>query len=427
MQKYALTNCVILDGTKEMVPRRGETILVSNGRIEAIVSDSAIPAGFRKMDLDGQYIMPGLINLHVHLAGSGKPKKKQMDNVKAVKLVTANKLTRRVGRAMVAGYARTQLLSGTTTIRTVGGISDFDALTRDAINSGKLVGPRILASNMAVSVPGGHMAGSLAHTVTTPKEAADCVNTIVQTNPDLIKLMITGGVLDAEKRGEPGVVKMSPDIVKAACDRAHALGLKVAAHVESPEGVRIALENGVDTIEHGALPDEEILELFRKTGASLVCTISPTLSFALFDQSVSHATDLQKYNGRIVMDGIIECARRCLAAGIPVGLGTDTACPYATQYGTWRELLLFRRFCGVSNAFALHSATLGNAVIAGIDQETGSIAPGKSADMIVTRENPLDNLGALRSISRVIFRGKQYADPKIKTIPIVEQEMDNYL
>ena len=87
--------------------------------------------------------------------------------------------------------------------------------------------------------------------------------------------MITGGVLDAVKKGEPGVLKMDPAIIRAACDQAHALGLKVAAHVESPEGVKAALENGVDTIEHGAMPDAEMLELFRTHGASLVTTISP--------------------------------------------------------------------------------------------------------------------------------------------------------
>ena len=426
MEKYALTNCILLDGTLDMVPQRGKALLISGGRIEKIVEEAQLPRGWKKIDLDGQYVMPGLINLHVHLAGSGKPKRKQTDPVKAVKLVTANNLTKAVGMKLVEGYARQQLYSGTTTIRTVGGIQDFDSRTRDAIDAGKKTGPRILAANMAISVPGGHMAGSLAHIVTTPEEAAACVEKIAETKPDLIKLMITGGVLDAEKKGEPGVVKMSPEIVRAACDRAHALGLKVAAHVESPEGLRIALGNGVDTIEHGARPDQEILELFASTGAALVTTISPTLSFALFDRSVSHATDLQKFNGKVVMDGIVECARACIAAGIPVGLGTDTACPYVTQYGTWRELLFLRRFCGVSNSFALHTATQVNAQIAGIEKETGTVAPGKSADLLVTRENPLTDLTALREPSRVIFRGK-ILNPVVRPIPVVEQEMDNYL
>ena len=426
MSKFALYNGYLLDGTRNMTPQKGLAVLVENGKIRGVVADTAIPKGFPKIDLEGQYLLPGLINLHVHLAGSGKPKKKQTDPIKAVKLVTANAWTKKLGMALVAGYARQQLRSGVTTIRTVGGILDFDSRLRDAINAGKAVGPRILAGNMAVSVPGGHMAGSLAHVAHTPEEAADYVSQIAATGADLIKLMVTGGVLDAVRQGEPGVLKMEPALIKAACDRAHALGLKVAAHVESPEGVRAALENGVDTIEHGAMPDEYTLDLFRKTGASLVTTISPALSYALFDTSVSHATPMQKYNGKIVMDGIVACAKACLSAGIPVGLGTDTACPFVTQYDTWRELVYFRRFCGVTATQALYTATLGNAKIAGIEKETGSIEPGKSADFVVCRDNPLNDLTTLREPSMVFFRGKKIS-PRQNRIREADQELDNYL
>lgn len=426
MSKFALYNGYLLDGTRNMAPQKGLAVLVENGKIRGIVAETAIPKGFPKIDLEGQYLLPGLINLHVHLAGSGKPKKKQTDPVKAVKLVTANAWTKKLGMALVAGFARQQLRSGVTTIRTVGGILDFDSRLRDAVNAGKALGPRILAGNMAVSVPGGHMAGSLAHVAHTPEEAADYVSQIAATGADLIKLMVTGGVLDAVRQGEPGVLKMEPALIKAACDRAHALGLKVAAHVESPEGVLAALENGVDTIEHGAMPDEYTLDLFRKTGASLVTTISPALSYALFDTSVSHATPMQKYNGKIVMDGIVACAKACLSAGIPVGLGTDTACPFVTQYDTWRELVYFRRFCGVTAAQALYTATLGNAKIAGIEKETGSIEPGKSADFVVCRDNPLNDLTTLREPSMVFFRGKKIS-PRQNRIREADQELDNYL
>ena len=426
MSKFALYNGYLLDGTRNMAPQKGLAVLVENGKIRGIVAETAIPKGFPKIDLEGQYLLPGLINLHVHLAGSGKPKKKQTDPVKAVKLVTANAWTKKLGMALVAGFARQQLRSGVTTIRTVGGILDFDSRLRDAVNAGKALGPRILAGNMAVSVPGGHMAGSLAHVAHTPEEAADYVSQIAATGADLIKLMVTGGVLDAVRQGEPGVLKMEPALIKAACDRAHALGLKVAAHVESPEGVRAALENGVDTIEHGAMPDEYTLDLFRKTGASLVTTISPALSYALFDTSVSHATPMQKYNGKIVMDGIVACAKACLSAGIPVGLGTDTACPFVTQYDTWRELVYFRRFCGVTATQALYTATLGNAKIAGIEKETGSIEAGKSADFVVCRDNPLNDLTTLREPSMVFFRGKKIS-PRQNRIREADQELDNYL
>ena len=423
----AYTNCIILDGTENMTPQRGKAILTEGGVITDIVPDSAIPAGFEKVDLGGRYILPGLINLHVHLAGSGKPKKKQSDPVKLVKLITSNSLMRTLGKKMVAGYAKTQLMSGVTTIRTVGGIADFDTFVRDEINSGRLTGPRILASNMAVSVHGGHMAGSLAYEAATPEEAAAFVDKIAREKPDIIKLMITGGVLDAEKVGEPGVLRMPPELVKAACDRAHELGFKVAAHVESPEGVKVALENGVDSIEHGAKPTDDIINLFKERNAFQVSTLSPALPFALFDRSISHATYEQQENGKIVFDGIISLAKACLENGIPVGLGTDTACPYVTQYDMWRELCYFVKYCGVSEKFALYSATLLNATLAGIGDETGSIEKGKKAEMIVTRENPLENLQALRNLDMVIMRENIIRSPKVKKILEVETELDKWL
>ena len=423
----AYTNCIILDGTEHMTPQRGKAILTEGGVITDIVSDSAIPAGFEKVDLGGRYILPGLINLHVHLAGSGKPKQKQSDPVKLVKLITSNALMRTLGKKMVAGYAKTQLMSGVTTIRTVGGIADFDTFVRDSINSGRLTGPRILASNMAVSVHGGHMAGSLAYEAATPEKAVAYVDKIAREKPDIIKLMITGGVLDAEKVGEPGVLRMPPELVKAACDRAHELGFKVAAHVESPEGVKVALENGVDSIEHGAKPTDDIINLFKERNAFQVSTLSPALPFALFDRSISHATYEQQENGKIVFHGIISLAKACLENGIPVGLGTDTACPYVTQYDMWRELCYFVKYCGVSEKFALYSATLLNATLAGIGDETGSIEKGKKAEMIVTRENPLENLQALRNLDMVIMRENIIRSPKVKKIPEVETELDKWL
>lgn len=423
----AYTNCIILDGTEHMTPQRGKAILTEGGVITDIVPDSAIPAGFEKVDLGGRYILPGLINLHVHLAGSGKPKKKQSDPVKLVKLITSNSLMRTLGKKMVAGYAKTQLMSGVTTIRTVGGIADFDTFVRDSINSGRLTGPRILASNMAVSVHGGHMAGSLAYEAATPEEAAAFVDKIAREKPDIIKLMITGGVLDAEKVGEPGVLRMPPELIKAACDRAHELGFKVAAHVESPEGVKVALENGVDSIEHGAKPTDDIINLFKEKNAFQVSTLSPALPFAMFDRSVSHATYEQQENGKIVFDGIVSLAKACLENGIPVGLGTDTACPYVTQYDMWRELCYYVKYCGVSEKFALYSATLLNAILAGVGNETGSIEKGKNAEMIVMRENPLENLQALRNLDMVIMRENIIRSPKVKKIPEVETELDKWL
>ena len=424
--RYALINGVLLDGTRDMTPQTGKIVCVEGGKIAA-VTDGPVPAGYEPVDLAGRYILPGLINLHVHLPASGKPKKKPSDPKKLVKLITSNGLMRRVGVKLCESYARTELLSGVTTVRTVGGVADFDTIIREKAAAGEILSPRVVASNMAVSVPGGHMAGSLAYEARTPEEAAAYVERIAAEKPDLIKLMITGGVMDAEVVGEPGVLRMEPSLVKAACDRAHGLGMKVAAHVESPEGVRVALENGVDSIEHGAKPDEEILRLLREHGAFQVATLSPAIPYALFDRSVSHATYEQQENGKVVLEGVIAMARACLENDIPVGLGTDTGCPYVTHYDMWRELCYFVKYCGVTPAFALHSATLLNARLAGIDSVTGSVEAGKAADLIVCDRDPLADLSALRRLHMVIKDGVRIEHPTVKKLPEVERELDKFL
>lgn len=426
-KKYALTNCVLLDGSEHMEPQTGKAVCIDGEKINEIVDAQHIPAGYEAVDLGGKYVLPGLINMHVHLPASGRPKKKASDPKKLVKLITFCALTNRIGVNMCEGYAKTELLSGVTTIRTVGGVADYDTKIRDLAAAGKILAPRVLASNMAVSVPGGHMAGSLAYEAHSAEEAAALVEKIAAEKPDLIKLMITGGVMDAEVVGEPGVLRMQPELVKAACDRAHELGMKVAAHVESPEGVRVALENGVDSIEHGAKPDEEIMSLFKERGAFQVSTISPAVPYALFDRSISHATYEQQENGKVVFDGIVALAKACLAAGIPVGLGTDTGCPFITHYDMWRELCYFVKFCGVTPAFALHSATLLNARLAGIDHLTGSVEKGKVADLIVCEKNPLEDLTALRKLDMVIKDGWRIDHPAVKKLPQVERELDKFL
>ena len=426
-KRYALTNCVILDGSEHMEPQTGKAVCIDGDKITEITDAQHIPAGYETVDLGGRYVLPGLINMHVHLPASGKPKKKASDPKKLVKLITSCGLMNKIGINLCESYAKTELLSGVTTIRTVGGVADYDTRIRDLAAAGKILAPRVLASNMAVSVPGGHMAGSLAYEAHTAAEAASFVEKIAGDKPDLIKLMITGGVLDAEVVGEPGVLRMSPELVKAACDKAHALGMLVAAHVESPEGVIVALQNGVDSIEHGAQPTQEMLDLFKARGAFQISTISPALPYALFDRSISHATYEQQENGKIVFDGIIALAKANLASGVPVGLGTDVGCPYITHYDMWRELNHFVKYCGVTPAFALYSATKLNAQLAGIGDLTGSIEAGKRADLIVCTDDPLKSPSALRTLDMVVSGGYLIDKPQVKKMPEVERELDKFL
>ena len=416
-----------------MQVQEGQVILVENERItELLPAEEAgkrnlKASGYEEIDLQGKYILPGLINMHVHLAGNGKPQKKQRDNEALVKKIMSNGLTKAIAYNMVCGFAKDELYSGVTTIRTVGGLGDFDTRLRDDIAAGKKPGPRILAANEGISVPGGHMAGSVAIAADSVEEALQHLETSKAQKVDLVKLMITGGVLDAKEKGVPGELKMAPEMVKAVCDKAHTMGYMVAAHVESPEGVKAALKNGVDSIEHGAKADEEMISLFKEHNAFLCTTLSPALPYALFDRSITNASEVEQFNGNVVFEGIIDCAKAAIANDIPVVLGNDVGCPWITQYDFWRELYYFHKYVGVSNAFALYTATCRGAEMAGIGDITGTLEPGKCADMIVVEKNPLEDLRVLRNVDMVIIQGKVIRAPKVKKKQIVETELDKFL
>ncbi len=416
-----------------MQVQEGQVILVENERITELLPAEEVgkrnlkASGYEEIDLQGKYILPGLINMHVHLAGNGKPQKKQRDNEALVKKIMSNGLTKAIAYNMVCGFAKDELYSGVTTIRTVGGLGDFDTRLRDDIAAGKKPGPRILAANEGISVPGGHMAGSVAIAADSVEEALQHLETSKAQKVDLVKLMITGGVLDAKEKGVPGELKMAPEMVKAVCDKAHTMGYMVAAHVESPEGVKAALKNGVDSIEHGAKADEEMISLFKEHNAFLCTTLSPALPYALFDRSITNASEVEQFNGNVVFEGIIDCAKAAIANDIPVVLGNDVGCPWITQYDFWRELYYFHKYVGVSNAFALYTATCRGAEMAGIGDITGTLEPGKCADMIVVEKNPLEDLRVLRNVDMVIVQGKVIRAPKVKKKQIVETELDKFL
>ena len=416
-----------------MQVQEGQVILVGNERITEILPAEEAgkrnlkASGYEEIDLQGKYILPGLINMHVHLAGNGKPQKKQRDNEALVKKIMSNGLTKAIAYHMVCGFAKDELYSGVTTIRTVGGLGDFDTRLRDDITAGKKPGPRILAANEGISVPGGHMAGSVAIAAGSIEEALQHLEIAKAQKVDLVKLMITGGVLDAKEKGVPGELKMAPEMVKAVCDKAHAMGYKVAAHVESPKGVKVALQNGVDSIEHGAKADEEMIALFKEHNAFLCTTLSPALPYALFDRSITNASEVEQFNGNVVFEGIIDCAKAAIANDIPVVLGNDVGCPWITQYDFWRELYYFHKYVGVSNTFALYTATCRGAEMAGIGDITGTLEPGKCADMIVVEKNPLEDIRALRNVDMVVSQGKVLRSPKAKKKQIVETELDKFL
>lgn len=429
---FVFRDATVLDGTENMEPRIGQTVLVEDGRIAAVgpAAEVDAPIGARELDLGGAYLLPGLINMHVHLCGSGRPT--SAGDAGALMKRLDNPVGRAIVRGLLRKRAQQQLASGVTTVRGAGDPLYGDIAVRDEFNAGKHVGPRLIAPGTGVTVPGGHGAGLFAQIAESPEDAAELVREIAAHGADVIKLFVTGGVFDAEKVGEPGVLRMSEEVARAACEAAHRLGLSVMAHVESTEGVRVALRAGVDTIEHGAPMTPEIVDLYRGGAGtqlegrtpSVTCTISPALPFVKLPLEKTHSTEVQKANGDIVCEGIVQSARDALATGIPVGLGTDSSCPYVTQYDMWREVAYFAKYVGVSNAFALHTATAVNARLLGLGDETGTVEVGKSADLIVVDANPLDDLSALRDVRHVMCRGAFVERPRVKHIAELDEELD---
>ena len=431
--KYLFTNASLLDGrldeNQKMPVQEHTSITVDGEKITGIYRDGQAPEeGYTKVDLKGKYLMPGLINMHVHTIGRGeapKPVTGKVDYKAIFSALTATEEKKQQTLQMILGILKMHLYSGVTTLRTVGGRKDLDGVARDMIAEGKAEGPRVLSGNTAISVPGGHMAGSVATESASVEDALKDLDAIVASKVDWIKLMITGGVMDASAEGEPGVLRMPPEMVKAVCDKAHSLGYRVCAHVESPEGVRVALENGVDTIEHGAKLDQHMIDLFKEHKAAHICTISPAAPYALMPDSMTHSGEIGMKNGGIVMHGIIDCARTCLDNGIPVGLGTDAACNFITPYDMWRELDYFVKYDKVSHDFALHTATQVNAQILHMDDTIGTVETGKCADFLVTDYNPLDDFAAMRQPAMVVTKGRIIDKPEIDRLPDVDKALDD--
>lgn len=436
--RYALTNCSLLDGREDMTLKRNMTVVVDGQQIAGIYPDSEFnEREIRKINLRGSYLLPGLIDLHVHLPGTGKPvsvsiiPKNDGSDTNPVSKFLAKSLENGVARKVISSIVKqsltSKLASGVTTVRSMGELCYIDTENRNMINSGKYQGPHLLTSGVGVSVPSGHMAGTMAYICSNEDECINAVNTALDKTADWVKIFVTGGVLDCSENGEPAALRMSQPIADAACRQAHKRGARVASHAESTEGVRVSLKAGVDTIEHGSEMDDEIIELFKKNGSSLTVTISPALAISKLPLKLTGLDENAKEASDFVMNSMIKGAKQALANGIDVGLGTDASCPFVTQYDFWREVYYFHKYCGVSTAFALHTATLKNAQILGLGDKTGSIEAGKDADMIVLENNPLDDLTALRDVKNVIIGGEFVNDMKIKRITSIDKELDKIM
>lgn len=421
-------NCNVIDVTDGCKVLEGKDIFVKDGRIAAVKPHGKCPDGWQTKSMNGAYAVPGLVNLHVHLFGTGMPSKVISGGSaqKAVLKMLYTPIGKFVVSRLVASAAKQQLMSGVTTLRAVGDFrnSDIELAAKLKAGKGAARGLRMFASGPAITVAGGHGAGTFALVADTPEALAALAEANIDAGADFVKICITGGVTDAKKRGEPGELKMTAEQVKAVCDVAHARGKKVAAHIQSKEGMEIAAKYGVDTVEHGALMSDNAVALFRERGGAVVATFSPALPYFKMPPEITKLGEDCAYNSEIVLNGMKDAAHQAADNGMYVGLGTDASCPFCTQYGTWRELVYFNRAGGFTPEQSLYTATLGNAKILGIGDETGSIEAGKSADIVFTEDNPVRDLTALSNVSCVVAQGREIAKPKVKRNKKIDKLLD---
>ena len=396
-------------------PREAQTIVIRDGKIERIVAGylDAAAAGVagadavRIIDLKQSFVLPGLIDSHVHILGETNPRARlqRVEESDADDAIAG------------AGFARKTLMAGFTTVRDVGaGSGDAVFALRDGIASGDVAGPRLLASGATISVTGGHGDGTqgyrddvaeLLHSDAVCDGAADCRRAVreqVRRGADHIKLTATGGVLSNTAAGLEQ--QFFDDELKAIVDAAHAMGRKVTAHAHGRDGVNAALRAGVDSIEHGTYLDAESIKLFRKTGAYLVPTLLAGATVVEWaNDPASFLLPPQRAKALEVGPQMHDMAKRAKAGGVKIAFGTDTG---VSKHGENAREFALLVAAGFTPMEAIRAATVGAADHLGKSDVLGSIATGKFADIIATDGDPTADINQLMDVDFVMKEGVVY-------------------
>ncbi len=395
-------------------PARGETTLVVHeGRIAellpGIVEPDAVMAGrsgeSEVIDLREAFVMSGLIDAHVHLTF-------EHDADARLRRVTEDDADAALRGSV---YARRTLEAGFTSVRDLGGGPAVFAL-RDAISSGVIPGPRMLVAGYAISPTGGHgdrtngyredlfdEPGAFLGIADGPYEARKAVRAQVKRGADVIKLTATGGVLSNTNVGTE--VQFKHDELEEIVSTAHMLGRKVAAHAHGTKGVNAALRAGVDSIDHGTFLDADSIDLFKKTGAWYVPTVTAGKTVEERAKLPGFYPPAVAEKARAVGPQILDALRRAQAGGVKIAFGTDAG---VFPHGENAREFQYMVEAGVTPMDALRAATVGSATLLGIEAEVGTLEVGKRADLIATRRNPLVDVTELTRVVFVMRGGTVY-------------------
>lgn len=411
--RYVLVRCGRLLDVPGKPPREGATLVVRNERVERVVDGLRGPdlsrereggADVREVDLREAFVMPGLIDCHVHLT-------MEFTSDIAMRNVT-DSASDKAMRGLV--YAKRTVEAGFTTVRDLGGESEAVFALRDAIARGDAVGPRIIAAGKAVSITGGHADptnGYRADVFAAPgpeegvADGADaCMKAVraqIKRGADVIKITATGGVLS---RSGAGLAQhFTDEELRAIVQAAHAMGRRVAAHAHGTDGINAALRAGVDSIEHATFTDDESLRLFKERGAWMVPTLLASATVTENARKPGYYIDVVARKALEAGPARMSNFTRAIGAGVKVAFGTDSGVSPHGQNA--REFGLMAQ-AGMSPADCLVAATIHAATLCGVQDQVGTLEPGKQADVIAVRGDPLADVTVLERVTFVMRGGE---------------------
>ena len=392
-------------------PRGNATIVVRDGRIVSVQDGFAPPAaGATLIDLSDRFVLPGLIDSHVHLDSDRAGIEGQLAEVTDNVADSAYEAAWNAEKTLDAGF---------TTVRNLGSADGVTLALRDAIAKGWAVGPRIVDAGTSISTTSGHMDPTLGfrdelHAAVDRHEntcdgADDCRRAVrrqISRGVDVIKIATTGGV--NSRIGLGLGAQMFDDEAKAIVDTAHLYGKKVAVHAHGADGIALALEAGADSIEHGTLLDAEGIRLFKQTGAYYVPTLSTVNGYL---ERITANPDAyppevrKKIDWRIGITG--KSLQEAVPAGVKIAFGTDAGVSKHGRNADEFELMVKH---GMTPATAIEAATVNAADLLGLANEIGSLEPGKAADLIAVSGNPLADVTVLKNVGFVMKGGQVHKD-----------------
>ena len=385
-------------------PRGNSTIFIESGKVTDVRDGFAPPPhDARVIDLKNQFVLPGLLDMHVHLYQEGDPLKARLEG---------QRRDFEDGVLIAARNARITLEAGFTTVRDLGGEARGIATLRDFINAGELPGPTIVPAGRMVSVSSGHgdVNGLNRRNTKAGREEADNVcdgaescrqavrNQIMQ-GAEVIKFAATGGV-GSDVAG--GLARqMFEDEMRAVIETAKSFGRKTAAHAHGKDGIDSALRAGVDSIDHGSFIDDQTIALFKEKGAYLVPTMmAPIAALEQARKGDRPATSLVKAEEAAA--AMAESHKRAIKAGVKIAFGTDTG---VSRHGLNAQEFKLMVDAGMTPMAAIHAATVAAADLLGRSANIGTLEKGKDADIIAITGSPLEDVTRLQNVGFVMRRG----------------------